>query len=161
MALHGSAVLTCCCLLRVVLNGRWTKCCLLFALCRIAPVVSQGWWGLSFGELQCGQGLRVRIFFPWSWRQWNARKTSLANQAVSRLPANAAYWSGRQQQRRMASCLPTGSLALSDVSNNSSGVAPQSGVWEAQPHEVQSCPGLCATLLPWLISAGAYWKRSS
>lgn len=117
--------------------------------------------GLAHGELQCGQGLRVWIFlfFPLEMKAMKS-KTSLANQAVSCLPANAAYRSGRQQQRRMASCLPTGSLAVSDVSNNSPGAAPWSGVWEAQPHEAYSCPGLCATLLLWLTSIQAYWKSS-
>ena len=81
-------------------------------------------------------------------------KTSLANQAVSCLPADAACQSGREEQRRMA--LPTGSLAVSTGPSNFSRLAPWRGVWEAQPHEGLSCSALCTLLLLWLISIPVY-----
>lgn len=61
---HGAV-----CLQRAVSNGRCTKCCLLFARCKISLLISQPWWGLSPWELQCGQALGAETFLPCSRRQ--------------------------------------------------------------------------------------------
>lgn len=137
----GSVVLALCCFQRLVLNGRCTKCCLHFALCKIALLISHHWWGLLIGNCNVGKALEQELLSLQQKAAKHVWEISLAQCCVCQQCSLSVR---RAEQRWTACCLPTGSLSGSSVSRNSSGAAPWSGIWAAQPQGLHSCPALCA-----------------